>query len=58
MALIPGISRSASTISCAQVLGWNSKEAVRFSFLLAIPTIVGNGVALEGWKLWKKGATL
>lgn len=41
MALVPGISRSASTISCARVLGWNAQEAVRFSFLLAIPTILG-----------------
>ena len=40
-ALIPGISRSASTISCARILGWNAEEAVRFSFLLAIPTILG-----------------
>jgi len=40
-ALIPGVSRSASTISCARVLGWNAQEAVRFSFLLAIPTIFG-----------------
>jgi len=40
-ALIPGISRSASTISCARILGWNAQEAVRFSFLLAIPTIFG-----------------
>ena len=31
-ALIPGISRSASTISCAKVLGWKPREAVRFSF--------------------------
>jgi len=43
-ALIPGISRSASTISCAKVLGWNAKDAVRFSFLLAIPTIIGGNL--------------
>lgn len=49
-ALIPGISRSASTISCAQVLGWEAKEAVRFSFLLSIPTIMG-GNSLELLKL-------
>jgi undecaprenyl-diphosphatase len=49
-ALIPGISRSASTISCAKVLGWDAKEAVRFSFLLSIPTIVG-GNCLELLKL-------
>ncbi|MBM3208645.1 MAG: undecaprenyl-diphosphate phosphatase, partial [Chlamydiae bacterium] len=45
-ALIPGISRSASTISCAKFLGWNSSEAVKFSFLLSIPTILG-GNTLE-----------
>lgn len=45
-ALIPGISRSASTISCAKILGWEAKEAVRFSFLLSIPTIIG-GNCLE-----------
>ncbi|MBS0627204.1 MAG: undecaprenyl-diphosphate phosphatase, partial [Verrucomicrobia bacterium] len=49
-ALIPGISRSASTISCARILGWNVKEAVRFSFLLSIPTILG-GNLLEFMKV-------
>ena len=53
-ALIPGISRSASTISCAQVLGWEPKDAVRFSFLLAIPTILG-GNLIEARSLWKQG---
>ncbi len=46
LALIPGISRSASTIAAARLLGWDPKEAVRFSFLLAIPTIIG-GNTLE-----------
>lgn len=46
IALIPGISRSASTICCARVLGWNTSDAVRFSFLLSIPTIIG-GNCLE-----------
>lgn len=49
-ALIPGVSRSASTISCATILGWEAKEAVRFSFLLSIPTILG-GNCLELIKL-------
>ena len=49
-ALIPGISRSASTISCAKILGWDVKDAVRFSFLLSIPTVCG-GNALELAKL-------
>ncbi|MBF8263195.1 MAG: putative Undecaprenyl-diphosphatase 1 [Parachlamydiales bacterium] len=45
-ALLPGISRSASTISIARILGWTWKDAARFSFLLSIPTILG-GSALE-----------
>lgn len=40
-ALVPGISRSGSTIACARILGWEPKKAVRFSFLLSIPTIIG-----------------
>lgn len=51
-ALIPGISRSASTISCAKALGWTPKDSVRFSFLLAIPTIIG-GNLVEALRLWK-----
>ncbi len=51
LALVPGISRSASTISCARVLGWSPQEAVRFSFLLAIPTIIG-GNCLELLKIY------
>ncbi|MES2198678.1 MAG: undecaprenyl-diphosphate phosphatase [Chlamydiota bacterium] len=51
-ALIPGISRSASTISCARILGWDAKEAVRFSFLLSIPTILGGNL----WEFMKATA--
>ena len=50
VALIPGISRSASTITCAKVLGWKAQEAVQFSFLLAIPTIIGGNI-LEMFKI-------
>ncbi len=49
-ALIPGISRSASTISCARILGWDPAIAVRFSFLLSIPTVIG-GNCLELLKM-------
>lgn len=49
VALIPGISRSGSTISAARFCGWEWKEAVRFSFLLAVPTILG-GELLETMK--------
>jgi undecaprenyl-diphosphatase len=46
LALIPGISRSGSTISAARFCGWSWKEAAQFSFLLSVPTILG-GEALE-----------
>ncbi len=54
-ALIPGISRSASTISCARALGWNAGDAARFSFLLSIPTILG-GSGLELLKAVRSSA--
>lgn len=46
MALIPGISRSGSTIAAARFCGWDWRDAAKFSFLLAIPTILG-GEMLE-----------
>lgn len=51
-AVLPGISRSGSTISGARILGWSPQDAVSFSFLLAIPAILG-GSALEIMKLWQ-----
>jgi len=51
VAVFPGISRSGATISAAQLLGWTKEEAVRFSFLLAIPAILGASI-LEGWQVW------
>jgi undecaprenyl-diphosphatase len=41
IALIPGISRSGTTISSALLLGINKKDITTFSFLLAIPAILG-----------------
>jgi len=46
IAILPGISRSGSTISSALLLGIKSEEAAEFSFLLAIPA-VGGAVLLE-----------
>tara|TARA_B000000475_G_scaffold118936_1_gene96192 strand:+ start:19866 stop:20630 length:765 start_codon:yes stop_codon:yes gene_type:complete len=40
-AIIPGISRSGMTISIALLLGVSSKEAAKFSFMLAVPAIFG-----------------
>jgi len=44
LAIIPGISRSGSTISAGLFLGLNRDLAARFSFLLSIPAIVGAGL--------------
>lgn len=41
LALVPGISRSGSTISGGMILGLNREKAVRLSFLLSIPVIFG-----------------
>lgn len=40
-AMIPGISRSGSTISTALYLGIKREEAANFSFLMVIPVIAG-----------------
>ena len=41
IAILPGISRSGTTISAALYLGVSREEAVRYSFLLSIPVILG-----------------
>ena len=41
LAIIPGVSRSGITITAGLYLGINLASAVRFSFLLAIPAILG-----------------
>ena len=41
MAVIPGISRSGSTIACAMLLGLDRQLAARYSFLLSVPAILG-----------------
>ena len=42
-ALIPGVSRSGSTIATAMLLGIRREAAARFTFLLAIPAILAAG---------------
>ncbi len=41
IAIIPGISRSGSTIAAGLFLGLNRETAARYSFLLSIPAIIG-----------------
>jgi undecaprenyl-diphosphatase len=42
LAILPGISRSGTTISFARFFGIKRDEAVRFSFLLSVPIIFGS----------------
>ncbi len=56
IAILPGISRSGATISAANLLGWKKEDAVIFSFLLAIPAILGS-TTLEILKLFFMPAT-
>lgn len=44
VALIPGVSRSGSTIVAGLFQGIKREEAARFSFLLGIPAIAGAGL--------------
>lgn len=44
LALIPGVSRSGATISAGLALGYTREAAARYSFLLAIPAVLGSGL--------------
>jgi undecaprenyl-diphosphatase len=44
LALIPGISRSGTTISAGLLRGFDRAEAARYSFILGIPVIAGAGL--------------
>jgi undecaprenyl-diphosphatase len=44
LALFPGISRSGATIAGGLLRGFQREQAARFSFLLAVPTMLGAGV--------------
>ena len=44
LALVPGVSRSGATISAGLALGYTRDAAARYSFLLAIPAVVGSGL--------------
>lgn len=43
LALLPGVSRSGGTITVALALGFKRESAARYSFLLAIPAVLGAG---------------
>jgi undecaprenyl-diphosphatase len=66
LALWPGLSRSGSTIAMARYLGVEPNDAAQFSFLLAIPTVLGASLveipqltlAHVSWAKWGFGALI
>ena len=57
LALIPGTSRSGSTILGAMLLGCSRAAAAEFSFFMAIPTMLGASL-LKVVKLFAEGVTV
>lgn len=57
LAIVPGTSRSGSTILGARTLGVSRQESAEFSFFLAIPAMLGAG-AHKILKLFLSGITL
>lgn len=55
-AILPGISRSGSTIAAGIACGLRREAAATFAFLLAIPAIGGAGV-LEGLEVLEQGTS-
>lgn len=53
-ALLPGISRSGTTILTGCLLGLQRQSAATFSFLLAVPAIAG-ATLLEGIDIYEQG---
>ena len=51
-AVLPGLSRSGSTIATGLLLGDNKAKLAQFSFLMVIPPILGEAL-LDGMKLMK-----
>ncbi|MBT1175360.1 undecaprenyl-diphosphatase UppP [Bifidobacterium sp. LC6] len=58
LALIPGVSRSGGTITVGRALGYEREAAVRLSFLMAIPAVLGSGLleAVKAVKNYKADA--
>ncbi len=54
ISIIPGASRAGVTITMARLLGYERREAARFSMLISIPTILGLGAA-TGYQLQQTG---
>lgn len=55
VAVMPGLSRSGSTIATGLILGNNKAKLAQFSFLMVIPPILGEAL-LDAMKMVKYGA--
>ncbi|MDP2705674.1 MAG: undecaprenyl-diphosphate phosphatase [bacterium] len=53
LAVVPGLSRSAATIIGGLILGLKRETIIKFSFLLAVPTML----AASGWDLLKSAGS-
>ena len=54
LAIVPGVSRSGSTLTMARFRGFSREAAARFSFLLSTPIIAG-AAAKKGLEVYKTG---
>ena len=55
LAVLPGLSRSGTTIATGLMLGDNKAKLAQFSFLMVIPPILGEAL-LDGMKIMKGAA--
>jgi undecaprenyl-diphosphatase len=55
VAVLPGLSRSGTTIAVALALGLVRKDAFTFSFLLSVPAILGAAVLELDWRQFTAG---
>ncbi|MHC4971744.1 MAG: undecaprenyl-diphosphate phosphatase [Planctomycetota bacterium] len=58
LAILPGVSRSGSTLAAGLTVGLEREQAVRFAFLLAAPAIAGAGLLLALKGEWGEGIPL
>jgi undecaprenyl-diphosphatase len=54
LALVPGVSRSGSTITAGLFAGFDRESAARYSFLLSVPAVVLSGL-FEARKIGEQG---
>lgn len=48
VAVVPGLSRSGTSIAAGMMRGFHRKFAVRFSFLMSIPAVLGANILSIG----------